>query len=216
MVQRYHPEAMDGIYSLSGFRDRSGKYFLALAANKVLQRPRRLGIGLCFESAPVDADLARKVLRLCERIGYYGVFELEFIRAGARSLLIDMNARLYNQLALDIARGMQLARLVYAGAVGDEAQLSRLAAALPVHSDEVAFCNRFAMNVMIGAQRLLGEMSREDAARWRAWCTARGKRLVDPILDDDDPRPFACELVRQIYGHVRHPRAFVRQVALAR
>jgi predicted ATP-grasp superfamily ATP-dependent carboligase len=216
MIQRFHPEAMHGIYSLSGFRDRSGKHFVTLAANKVLQRPRRLGIGLCFESAPVDADLAAKVLSLCERLGYYGVFELEFIRCGARSLLIDMNARLYNQLALDVARGLDLPRLVYAGAVGDEAEIRRLVDALPTHSEDAAFCNRLALTVMIGAQRLLGTMSREDAAQWREWCTGHGERLVDPVRDDDDPRPFACELVKQIYGYVCHPRAFVKQVALAR
>ena len=46
MLQRYHPEAMETIYSLSGFRDKSGQHVAMLGARKVLQRPRRLGVGL--------------------------------------------------------------------------------------------------------------------------------------------------------------------------
>jgi len=214
MVQRYYPEATEAIYSLSGFRDAGGKHFTLLGATKVLQRPRRLGIGLCFESAPVDADLADRIAKLCERIGYYGVFEAEFIRCGDRPLLIDLNARFYNQIAFDLARGMDLAGLAYAGATGDEAEVARLAAALPADTGGpgLAFCNRFGFEVMIGAQRLFGAMSRQEAARWHEWCAAPGRRLIDAVADRDDPRPFACDVTRQIWHYVRHPRAFVRQV----
>jgi D-aspartate ligase len=216
MIQRYYPEATEAIYSLSGFRDVSGKHFALLGAHKVLQRPRRLGIGLCFESAPVDADLAARVASLCERIGYYGVFELEFIRHGDRALLIDLNARFYNQIAFDLARGMELARLAYAGAMGDDAEVARLMAAVPANGDGqgLAFCNRFGFEVMIGAQRLFGAMSRQEAARWHEWRTLPGRRLVDAVADEDDPFPFACEMTQQILHYVRHPRAFVRQVGL--
>ena len=115
MLQRYHPEAMKKIYSLSGFRDMSGSHIVMRAALKILQQPRHLGIGLCFEEAEVIPDLAQQTIRLCERIGYYGAFELEFIVAQGRMLLIDFNGRFYNQLAFDIARGMDWPRLVYAG-----------------------------------------------------------------------------------------------------
>jgi len=108
MLQRYHPEAMKKIYSLSGFRDRSGSHIVMQAALKILQQPRHLGIGVCFEEAEVIPDIAQKTIRLCERIGYYGAFELEFIVAQGQMLLIDFNGRFYNQLAFDIARGMKL------------------------------------------------------------------------------------------------------------
>jgi D-aspartate ligase len=214
MIQRYYPEAMEAIYSLSGFRDRSGRHFALLGAQKVLQRPRRLGIGLCFESAAVDAELGARVARLCERIGYYGVFELEFIRCGGRSLLIDMNARFYNQVVFDIARGLELPRLAYAGALGDEDEIARLIEAAPPSTagQPLAFCNGFGFDVTIGAQRLFGGMSREDAERWRRWRTAPGRRLVDAVADDDDPLPFACDVAQQIFQYARHPRAFVKQL----
>ena len=60
MLQRYHPEAMKKIYSLSGFRDMSGSHIVMQAALKILQQPRHLGIGLCFEEAEVIPDIAHR------------------------------------------------------------------------------------------------------------------------------------------------------------
>jgi hypothetical protein len=216
MLQRYYPKAMDGIYSLAGFRDRSGEHFAVLGANKVLQRPRRLGIGLCFEEAPVDAALAEGVRRLCERVGYFGIFEVEFIREGDRSLLIDMNGRLYNQIAFDVARGLPLPQLAYAAALDDHDEVARLLPSEDRRGEEGArvFCNRFGLEVLVGAKRLTGRMSRDEAARWRAWCDERDGGMVDAVADRDDPRPFAFEVAAQVYGYLRHPLSFVRTIAL--
>jgi len=56
MVQQFFTEAAQGIYSISGFIDASGKRLAVRAANKVLQRPRKLGIGLCFSQRVFDED----------------------------------------------------------------------------------------------------------------------------------------------------------------
>jgi hypothetical protein len=55
------------------------------AATKVLQRPRKLGVGVCFEGVPVHQELASRLLDLFKRVRYHGVFEAEFIetRGGA-------------------------------------------------------------------------------------------------------------------------------------
>jgi D-aspartate ligase len=217
LVQAYHAEAMEAIYTLAGFRDKTGKHVAMLGANKVLQRPRRLGVGLCFESAPVDPDLAARVTRLCERIGYYGVFELEFIRCNGRALLIDLNARFYNQIQFDIARGLDLAMLAYAGAVGDDDEVVRMLREAPVEraGAPVAFCNTIGFEVTIGMQRIFGAMSREEAATWHHWRADPTRRIVDAVADDDDPAPFACDFAQQVWQSVRHPRSFIRQLGLA-
>jgi len=219
MIQRYHPEAEQEIYSLSGFCDRTGGRFAILGARKVLQRPRRMGIGLCFEDAPVEVDLAARVRRLCEHIGYYGVFELEFVRVGNRRLLIDMNGRFYGQMAFDIARGMRLPQLAYAAAVGDDDEVGRLVAMVPRRDAArrpFAFCNGFGLNVLVAAQRLFGRMSIDEAAGWRQWCLKHEGALVDAVDDPDDRRPLAAEVVAQLCGYVRHPRSFLRVIALNR
>jgi predicted ATP-grasp superfamily ATP-dependent carboligase len=114
MIQTYLTHAADRIYVLAAFIDREGELFAARSGMKILQRPRRLGIGLCFEDAPLDPDLCDKARALARRAGYFGLFQLEFVRDGDRSLLIDFNPRFYNQLAFDMARGLPLAHIVYA------------------------------------------------------------------------------------------------------
>jgi predicted ATP-grasp superfamily ATP-dependent carboligase len=218
MVQRFYPEAVDGVYSLAGFRDETGQHFAVRAATKVLQQPRRLGIGLCFEQASVDAELAAGVKRLCERIGYFGIFEAEFIRTHGGARLIDLNARLYNQMAFDIARGLPLPQLVYEGALGHADKIAERMAGVSAPRDNgpSAFCNGFGVALLVGAKRLAGASARADAERWQAWIDERRARSLDAVADSEDPRPMAFEALSQVYACLRHPRAFVRSIALDR
>jgi predicted ATP-grasp superfamily ATP-dependent carboligase len=219
MLQRFHAEAVDRIFSVSGFRDREGEHVALLGAVKVLQRPRRLGIGLCFEAADVPRDVADRVRRLLAELSYFGVFEIEFIRTnGGRLSVIDMNPRFYNQMALDIARGLDLPRLAYAAALGDRDEVARLVEQAGAADGDRAFCNRMGLRVLVGAQRLFGRMSSADAERWQSWVQAqeRDGALVDSVAAEDDPRPRVVDAVGQLYGCVRHPRAFLRMIALDR
>src|SRR5262249_39724065 len=121
LVQQYYPQAAESVYTLSGFRETIGGGVIIRAARKILQQPRCIGTGLCFEPALVDPLLADRTKRLCERIGYYGVFELEFILAEGKAMLIDFNGRFYHQIAFDVARGMELPALAYAAATRNQA-----------------------------------------------------------------------------------------------
>jgi D-aspartate ligase len=214
MIQRYHPEAVDRVYSLAGFIDRSGRHMAVRAAEKLLQLPRRLGTGLCFESAEVDSSLALGLQRLLQKIGYFGVFEAEFIRLPGRSLLIDVNGRLYNQLAFDIARGLPLPTLFYEGALGNDdavATATAAAAATPSKtSDPGAFCNRSRLAVMLRLRRLLGTMPKQEARRWKEWIDADLESVIDAVADLRDPWPKRCDVLLQLHSYVRHPRAFLK------
>jgi predicted ATP-grasp superfamily ATP-dependent carboligase len=217
MLQRFYPQAAESIYSVTGFRDVTGKNLALLGSIKVLQRPRSIGIGLCFESAPLPQGLFRKVSLFLERIRYYGIFELEFVRDGERLLLIDMNPRFYHQLALDVARGLDLPRLAYAAALEEEAEVARLVALAPTGEGPAhSFCNGIGLRVLVGAQKLFGTMSPAEAARWREWTRDTGRTLVDSADADDDRAPFVAEVLGQVYGFLRHPRSFVRRIALDR
>lgn len=215
MLQEFHATAAEDVYSLAGFVSEAGE-MVVLGARKVLQRPRRMGIGLCFEVAPVDEALAERARALCLRVGHAGVVELEFIRAGGRALLIDMNPRFYGQMALDIARGLPLAELAYAQAVGDATGLSRLLARArhAAGSGARAFCNGFGMRVMLGAQRAAGRLSSVELARWMRWRRDREGALVDAVFDASDPRPMMAEVAATLGGYARHPRSFVRAIVL--
>ena len=213
MIQRYHPEAVNRVYSIAGFIDRGGRNMAVRAAEKVLQLPSRLGTGLCFQSAQVDAGLALGLQRLLQRIGYFGVFEAEFIRLSGRSLLIDINGRLYNQLAFDVARGLPLPTLFYEAALGND---QAVAAAIADATEEdstgpQAFCNRSRLTVMLGLRRILGEMPRQEARRWKEWTEADPVSVIDAVADPGDPWPRRSDLLLQLHSYVRHPRAFLRE-----
>jgi D-aspartate ligase len=152
-------------------------------------------------------------------LGYYGAFELEIIRTRDKALLIDMNGRFYNQLALDIARGLRLPQIVYAAAVGHDDEVARLVAAVPARRDrgrEYAFCNHFGLSELVGVQRLFGSMSADEAGGWKSWYLAHKERLVDAVADRNDRAPWVAEIVSHVYGRARHPRSFLRTIALAR
>jgi predicted ATP-grasp superfamily ATP-dependent carboligase len=214
MLQRYHPEAMEKIYSLSGFRDISGAHVVMRGAHKVLQRPRQLGVGLCFEEADVVPELAERTVLLCERIGYYGAFELEFIVSDGRSLLIDFNGRFYNQLAFDIARGMDLPRLIYAGATRQAEELERLIGEVQRRDQGqgLVFCNRFGLSLTLATHRAFGRMTSKEAALWRQWKADFGDNIVDAVRDSDDPFPALVDAAQQVVQSIRHPRASLRHM----
>jgi D-aspartate ligase len=216
LIQQYYPQAAENVYTLSGFREATGGGVIMRAARKILQQPRSMGIGLCFEPALVDPLLAERTKRLCERIGYYGVFELEFILAEGRAMLIDFNGRFYHQVAFDIARGMELPALAYAAATRNQAEVTRLMehGNSGQHDDVAGFSYHFVLATMIKTQRLLRTMSRKDAARWLDWSRGSHGTMIDAVKDSNDALPAFVDVARYLLHSLQHPRAFVRQYGL--
>jgi D-aspartate ligase len=216
LIQQYYPQAVENVYSLSGFREKDGGGVTMRAARKILQQPRGTGVGLCFEPAVVDPHLAAQTKRLCERIGYYGVFELEFILAEEKAMLIDFNGRFYQQIAFDIARGMELPALAYAAATQNQAEVTRLMELgnSGKHDDVAGFCNHFGLATMIKTQRILRTMSRKDAARWLDWSKGSHGTMIDAAKDPHDALPAFVDVAYHLLHALRHPRAFVRQYGL--
>ena len=65
--------------------------------------------------------LVEAIRRLCREVGYFGVFEIEFLRVLDRGwAVIDFNPRFYHQMGFDIARGLPLPIWAYLGASGRE------------------------------------------------------------------------------------------------
>ena len=218
MLQEYHSEAEGNIRSVCGFVDETGDLFAARASRKVLQHPRRVGIGVCFEDAALDPGDARGIAGLCREIGYFGVFEAEFIRVGDRALLIDFNPRYYNQMAFEIARGLPLPLLAYAAAIGDRATLEGAvceARATGGPHDAVC-CHRSVFWTSILLQRVFGQASADDVRTWRRWYAAHHEHIVDVAFDRDDVLPGLMDVALRLRPALRHPRAFFRATVLNR
>jgi hypothetical protein len=128
-----------------------------------------------------------------------------------------MNPRFYHQLALDVARGLDLPRLAYAAATGDVETVERLVAAAPSGGPSShVFCNTIGLRMLVSAQRFFGTMTEKEVQRWREWSHDPAKIVVDSVAAADDPRPYYAEVASQVYGCVRHPRAFVRMIGFER
>jgi D-aspartate ligase len=218
MVQAFYPEAAQNIFSLSGFVDRTGELFVARGALKVLQRPRKLGIGLCFEEVPVDAELAEKVRQLCVKLGYHGTFEVEFIRAGGRQLLIDFNPRFFSQMGFDIARGMPLPLFVYEAASGHEQRLAEVAreALAWTGTGQHIYCHRGVFELLLRAQGLSGRLSSQEVRQWREWYARHREGAVDAVIDTGDWVPWVVDVAMHLRSYVRHPKSFIRTMVLDR
>jgi predicted ATP-grasp superfamily ATP-dependent carboligase len=216
MVQEFQPTSAAGIYSVSGFIDESGAILGVRGATKILQRPRRLGVGLCFERAEVKPSLVDAIARICRRVGYYGVFEVEFIRRDGKDLLIDFNPRFYGQMAFDIARGLPIPLMAYYAALGDARTLIQLAdtARSQDGNAPAVYCNRIEFEIMLRAQRLSGGLNAEQVKGWRNWYHEHRGRIVNPILDGEDWMPFATEITRQLLEYMRHPRASIKSTMM--
>lgn len=215
MVQEFCPSAAQAIYSLSGFISAEGDWAMR-GARKVLQLPRRLGVGICFEDAPVDPKLAQGLVSLLRRVAYFGVFEAEFIQRGDADLLIDVNPRFYGQMGFDLARGLPEALLAYEAAMGHhEAVRALLRAARETRPGQApVYCHSAALGRLLRWQEASGALAHADAAGWRTWLGSHP--TVDAVRATDDRAPAVVDALNRLVAAARHPRAFVRTMVLNR
>jgi predicted ATP-grasp superfamily ATP-dependent carboligase len=216
MVQEFYPHAFKtGVYSISGYA-RGGRVLAAKAARKVLQWPRRFGVGVCFEEAPLHAPLVAGLARLVEDARFQGTFEAEFVEDGERRALIDFNPRFYNQMGFDVARGSPLPLLAYEDALRDT---DVLAAPVPEPAASPAdlpriYVHGVAAKVLLGTQRLSGVVSRSEFRKWQSWYERHRFARVDAVDDGDDRAPALVDSALFLKECVRHPWRFVKVIAL--
>jgi D-aspartate ligase len=210
IVQEFFRDAAkSGIYSLCGHA-RDARIVGTRAARKVLQWPRRLGIGVCFEAAPIHPELVADLGRLIARVGFSGTFEAEFVQDGERRLLIDLNPRFYSQMGFDVARGLPLPLLAYQDAIGEPLPSSIGDSASTVN----AYAHGAALKVLLHAQRLSGVLTREERAQWLRFYDDQPR--VDAVADADDPRPALLDKLNIARDLARHPLRFLNVIALNR
>ncbi len=212
MVQAYHRKAAFGIYSLAGFSDGSGKLPLVRASRKVLQRPRKLGIGLCFEGTEVLPSLRAHVGALCKDLGYHGMFEIEFIEHDGDFLLIDFNPRGYSQMAFEVSRGLPLPYLHYLGATGQHDKLAReweRADAWSADGDYV-YCHELLLGIVMAGQAVNEKLGRGRSEHWETWAREHRPRLTDAVRAKGDALPRVVDAAKHVRELIRHPRSFVK------
>lgn len=217
LFQEYLAAAETSIISVSGFVTRDGD-LICRASMKVLQRPRKLGIGLCFEGRAVEPTLRDKLAALCRHVGYHGAFEAEFIVSGSARLLIDFNPRFFSQMAFDVARGLPIPLLAYHAARGDTPALRALLERARNEDEHIdyGYCHRSMLGLILALQRVSGRLSSAEVAHWRAWVRERAGRLTDAVTAADDRMPGLADTASWARHFLKHPRSFVQNFVMNR
>jgi len=217
LFQEYLTAAETSIFSMSGFVTKEGELF-ARASMKVLQRPRKVGIGLCFEGRAIEPALQEKLTALCKHVGYHGAFEVEFIADGDKRLLIDFNPRFFSQMAFDVSRGVPIPLLMYHAARGDKSKLDAALAAArreTEHTDH-GYCHKTMLDLVLTLQGASRRMSGAEIKKWRTWVKERRGKLTDAVRDSDDMKPGLVDSATWVKHFAKHPRSFVRDFVLNR
>lgn len=215
LLQHFVMLGSDGVRSVSGFIDKTGELFVTRHATKVFQRSEPAGVGVCFESLPDNPDLSAAVHRLCRDLGYFGIFEVEFIHFGGRWAVIDFNPRLFNQAALDAYRGMPLALFAYLDAAGMTAELRKaIAIAREDNQDRTAvFHDSFTLRAILAARFLTRRTSREEITHWRAWKKRNAAHSVDFAAEKADVMPGIVHAISDTILGLRGLRRFLRSTS---
>ena len=211
-LQQFVNTAQEGVHSVSGFIDRTGELFVTRGAVKVFQRSQPVGVGVCFESRPTDPELSDAVRRFCHELGYFGIFEVEFVRLEGRWAAIDFNPRLFNQIGMDIRRGMPLPLLACLDAAGESTALEEMVARAQADDWDTptVFCDRFSMNAILFAGTMSAKITRKERAYWRAWRRRNKDHTVDFVFDMHDPMPTVIHTLSEIYLGCKALPRFIR------
>jgi D-aspartate ligase len=212
ILQPFISTPKDGIHSVTGFIDRSGDIYITRHSRKIFQRSPPLGIGICFESVPKVPGLSEGVYRLCREIGYFGIFEVEFILCDEQWKIIDFNPRLFHQIALDIRRGVPLPHLAFLDATGNTEALRHATASANKCQDaeKVVLCDRFLFNMFILARTLTLRMSNKERAHWRRWMGQHRRHLIDVVAAETDMWPAVVYVLSELFGGIRRIPQFVQ------
>jgi predicted ATP-grasp superfamily ATP-dependent carboligase len=210
-LQPFVKVGSEGVQSIAGFIDRTGDLFVTRRSIKVFQRTRPLGVGVCYESLPPAPLLSKAVYALCRELGYFGIFEVEFLSFGGRPTVIDFNPRLYNQVGLDIGRGMPLPLLACLEALGDKIALRDAVKKAQAESDnQKVLYDRFTLRAILFFLAATSRISQEDLAYWRSWIKRNAAHAIDLAAEKADPMPSVIHALSEIFLGLRSAGRFLR------
>ena len=213
ILQQYVRVAAEGVCSVTGYIDRSGELFVTRRSTKILQRTQPAGVGICFESLPPAQGLSDSVRRLCRELGYFGIFEVEFLYCDGAWAVIDFNPRTFSQIGMDVRRGMPLAYFACLEALGDqEALRTAINASQEPGADrlDTVFCDRFTLQATLFARVLTRRISRDELTRWRRWLRYHASHCVDVAAASGDPLPRIVHVLSEILLGLLAFRRFLR------
>ncbi|NRA63311.1 MAG: hypothetical protein HRU19_02440 [Pseudobacteriovorax sp.] len=215
IIQEYHDEATRDTLSIAGFIGRDPGQFYCRASKKVMQTPRKIGVGLCFESTEPPEQIVRQCEDLCRHLGYYGIFEIEFICREGQYLLIDFNPRYYGQMEFEIQRSLSLPMILLDQINLEPSEIPRQTATAISTKQEGSF--HYSVNWLFYMTLIcswLGfNLSTTELKEWFRWKN-KAPNYHDAVYRSDDIKPFIFHLIASLAKYLRHPRATFRNLFL--
>ncbi len=134
-------------------------------------------------------------------LGYFGMFEVEFLPFKGGWAAIDFNPRLYNQVGLDISRGLPLPLLACLGALGEASELRDAVARAQFVTDDstMVLYDRFTLHALLAAMYMTSRLSYKDLRYWKDWSKRSGTRVIDVAVDKEDMMPGIIHALSEIY-----------------
>jgi D-aspartate ligase len=217
LLQHFVDSALKNVYSISGYIDETGGLFVTRHARKIFQRSMPAGVGVCFEGLPANPALSESVRGLCKELGYFGIFEAEFISFADGYAIIDFNPRLFNQAGMDAYRGMPLPLMAYLDAAGETDALRKtVQEALEDDRDAPAiFYDRFTLWAILFARALTGRARPGERVRWREWKKLNRANTVHFVSDRKDPLPGLIHVLSEVFLGLKSVRRFIRSTPRA-
>jgi predicted ATP-grasp superfamily ATP-dependent carboligase len=204
-------ENSERIYTVNGYFDDESGFHPSMACAKILQRPRGSGAGIIFEHVEVDREIHESLGTLFRTVGFRGVYDVEFLEAGSRRMLIDVNPRFYNHMAFEVERGLHLPWFAHLAA---SRQRELLGVAISEFSESEnsreVYVHRLPTAMLLLAQGIASRMTPDERHRWRRFITTHKRATTNPARTPEDPRPEIVEVAMELRDFLRHPRAYVQ------
>jgi D-aspartate ligase len=153
----------------------------------------------CLARAIEQPELEQHAISILQRLGYYGIAEVEFLRdpRDGSFKLLDINTRPWKWVGLPIAAGVDLPWLVYGEAVG----IAREPVSRRSDLIWVSIKDYVPLRARGEAMQAVDPIDREQ---WLDLIAGRpGERIIDAILDPADPEPFYRAL-QGVFGLQRY------------
>jgi hypothetical protein len=141
------------------------------------------------------------------------MFEAEFLRFNDSWAIIDFNPRLFNQIGMDIRRGMPLPVLACLDAAGEMTALREAVAKVQSHpaDSRTVFCDGFTLRAILAARAVTGRISRRELSYWRNWRKEHSGDMVDVANDSCDWMPAVMHALSEIWLGIKAVPKFLRQ-----
>jgi D-aspartate ligase len=125
--------------------------------------------------------------------------------------VIDFNPRLYNQVGLDIGRGMPLPLLACLEALGDEVALRGAVEDAQAENDnQKVLYDRFTLRALLLLLAATSRISQEDLAYWRSWIKRNAPHAIDVAAQKGDPMPGVIHSLSETLLGLRSIRRVLR------